>query len=601
MRNLYLAILIILSALKGMGQTDAAGSGRALQFDGIDDYVDLGNVYDDLALPFSVSVWVYIDPSTTTTGPVMVTQDNNPLYNGFWFIISASNIGIEYGDGKGENHPAYRRGKSAGTPNIKGHWTHICAVMKGASDVDLYVNGVNVGGNYGGLSTYPMASDYPDDVAKVGYFFSNGIIYRFRGLMDELRLYSRALSESEIRSTMCHRLEGNEAGLIGYWNFDEVDGNTLYDQSPKGFHGQLKGNPERVYSGAPVGNESVHVYADTWTGVVLSKESGPEKVEAYNIDGTKGIHIYEVTSLPSRHGGMDISKITPPYFGVFATDQHADYSYEMDYTTSGELVCEFYSRTDNAEPVWSVKQVPAIESDRMEVIKYKGSANPGLQAELGPDLLLCDADSKVLSGNIDPSGKDFFWSTGERTPSIVVDTSGEYVLEVTQECQMARDTVSVVFRDSPVAFSLGEDQISCEFEPRLLEVQHPVEGFEFTWHDNSSDIAFQAEDFGLYWLKISNECGSFSDSVRFDRVELSESDMPNIITPNGDLKNQYFMVHPILAGSKLLVFNRWGKQVYASYNYRNDWDGDDLPSGVYYYTISGECLKAGKGVIHIIR
>ena len=35
-------------------QTDAVGPGRALRFDGADDYIDLGNIYDDLTLPFTV-------------------------------------------------------------------------------------------------------------------------------------------------------------------------------------------------------------------------------------------------------------------------------------------------------------------------------------------------------------------------------------------------------------------------------------------------------------------------------------------------------------------------------------------------------------------
>ncbi|MDF9800069.1 hypothetical protein OKW21_005332 [Catalinimonas alkaloidigena] len=35
----------------------------------------------------------------------------------------------------------------------------------------------------------------------------------------------------------------------------------------------------------------------------------------------------------------------------------------------------------------------------------------------------------------------------------------------------------------------------------------------------------------------------------------------------------------------LKVYNRWGKQVYFSWTYENDWDGGDLAPGVYFYEL----------------
>ncbi len=66
--------------------------------------------------------------------------------------------------------------------------------------------------------------------------------------------------------------------------------------------------------------------------------------------------------------------------------------------------------------------------------------------------------------------------------------------------------------------------------------------------------------------------------------------VPNIFTPNGDNSNDTFFIRNLPANSKLVITNRWGKQVFSSNNYQNNWTGDDVTDGVYYYqlTVEGE-------------
>ncbi|MCW5911168.1 MAG: gliding motility-associated C-terminal domain-containing protein [Cyclobacteriaceae bacterium] len=61
--------------------------------------------------------------------------------------------------------------------------------------------------------------------------------------------------------------------------------------------------------------------------------------------------------------------------------------------------------------------------------------------------------------------------------------------------------------------------------------------------------------------------------------------VPNIFTPNGDNLNETFFIRNLPSNSKLVITNRWGKQVYTSSNYQNDWNGDDATDGVYYYQL----------------
>jgi len=63
--------------------------------------------------------------------------------------------------------------------------------------------------------------------------------------------------------------------------------------------------------------------------------------------------------------------------------------------------------------------------------------------------------------------------------------------------------------------------------------------------------------------------------------------VPNVITPNGDGKNDQFVIKglDLYPGSQLEIFNRWGNQVYRSENYNNNWKGEGLSAGIYYYVL----------------
>lgn len=63
--------------------------------------------------------------------------------------------------------------------------------------------------------------------------------------------------------------------------------------------------------------------------------------------------------------------------------------------------------------------------------------------------------------------------------------------------------------------------------------------------------------------------------------------IPNVITPNGDGKNDQFVVKglDLYPGSRLEIYNRWGNQVYRSDNYSNNWKGEGLSAGIYYYVL----------------
>ena len=119
-------------------------------------------------------------------------------------------------------------------------------VMRDAEDMDLYLNGEKLEGVYSGASLLPMESDAPDEVAKIGYWYSNDIVSHFNGAIDNLNIWSMALTDEEIAETMCKELKGNEEGLIGYWKFDDDSGLVVHDESSNKFNGTILGVEERV-------------------------------------------------------------------------------------------------------------------------------------------------------------------------------------------------------------------------------------------------------------------------------------------------------------------------------------------------------------------
>ncbi|HIA05733.1 MAG TPA: gliding motility-associated C-terminal domain-containing protein [Flavobacteriales bacterium] len=84
--------------------------------------------------------------------------------------------------------------------------------------------------------------------------------------------------------------------------------------------------------------------------------------------------------------------------------------------------------------------------------------------------------------------------------------------------------------------------------------------------------------------------------------------VPNIITPNGDGVNDFFLVNEQLlyAPIHLIVFNRWGVMVFEDTEYENNWDGDNfagkpLAEGTYYYLLQLTDADDRAGFITILR
>ena len=95
------------------------------------------------------------------------------------------------------------------------------------------------------------------------------------------------------------------------------------------------------------------------------------------------------------------------------------------------------------------------------------------------------------------------------------------------------------------------------------------------------------------------------------RLPIFRLSVPNVFTPTESPGfNDEFMIGfgpevlmPSDIGLRvhLVVLNRWGRQVFESSDYRNDWNADALDAGVYYVHVKVGDTAACKGWLHIIK
>src|SRR3989338_7380524 len=213
--------------------------GKALSFDGTSGYVDAGNQSSvNLTTAITASVWIKynVDPKTLRYNGIISKQVSTNAYQ----LQTYSTDGrIEFVIGTGVTAAA----SISNTVLKQGAWYHIVGTFDG-SNVRMYVNGIADGTPAPYVGTIPISSN--NLVIGKNYDGTNKF---FNGLIDDVRIYSRALSAAEVYnlyksgSQVVNKIEPVRLnqGLVGYWSFD---GNTLYnnvaDLSGSGNHGLLQ-------------------------------------------------------------------------------------------------------------------------------------------------------------------------------------------------------------------------------------------------------------------------------------------------------------------------------------------------------------------------
>jgi gliding motility-associated-like protein len=211
-----------------------------------------------------------------------------------------------------------------------------------------------------------------------------------------------------------------------------------------------------------------------------------------------------------------------------------------------------------------------------------------------PDTFLCETDSILLDGTA-PDGIQYYWSTGETTPTIYARDTGVYVVTVDNTGCSTTDTVIIPgYLDNPPV-PWGEDSLYCFFYYDTLRLD-AGEGIFHSWLLNGlpdgNGRQYTITRPGLLSVTVirPNNC------IRSRSMEVAESCdpvifVPSAFTPDDDGINDFFkpFVNNVLSYN-FRIYNSRGQEIFYSEDSELGWDGTykgvDSPIGVYAWRIN---------------
>jgi gliding motility-associated-like protein len=223
----------------------------------------------------------------------------------------------------------------------------------------------------------------------------------------------------------------------------------------------------------------------------------------------------------------------------------------------------------------------------------------------------CYGDSVILSAGslIDT----YVWSTGDSTRTITINYADYFSVTVTSVygCT-ATDGFNTIVYSLPPANAGNDTTISKGFDAYL----NGSGGIIYEWSPtetlsdaNISNPVASPLETTTYTITVTdeNQCRNFDDvivTVLEDYLLL----VTNVITPNEDGANDKFEIINIetYPEAELLIYDRWGTELYMQMPYNNDWGGTykgkPLPDGTYYYVIRFKGVeKLYKGSVSVLR
>lgn len=230
-----------------------------LDFDGVDDHINIGDNYNLNSGNFTIEAWVKLN-STNGQRTIVSKRDSQNL--------SAGGYDLSINSGS----PTFKWGNSTVTSSYKlttERWYHV-AVIYTASQAKLYVDGIKVGN---GTASNPSATNSPFLIGAIyrGNKPENPVNY-FHGWIEEVRIWKTALKEEQLRFMMNQRLKVNVtpvrgtilpldvpgaleySNLSGYYQLigSELTNGYTPDQATNKVDGQLKNIETTQENSAPL-------------------------------------------------------------------------------------------------------------------------------------------------------------------------------------------------------------------------------------------------------------------------------------------------------------------------------------------------------------
>ena len=259
----------------------------------------------------------------------------------------------------------------------------------------------------------------------------------------------------------------------------------------------------------------VNKWGGTYAGWETNVQALKDFIDTRCIDLSDGmITCYDLTGpfdimvkiQPSASGTVKINSIWPdnfPYTGTY----YGDIDILLKAQPSSGFIFdhwEFLNHTASPGNDTSDVVLNLLTTDTIIAV----FVNPAPFVFLGPDTFICEGTSFMLdAGN---EGADYTWNDGSGNQTHIVNQAGTYSVVVDNLGFTHSDSITVDLIYSP-SVDLGENMQICPNQTINLQ---PVSEYDnFIWQDNSTLSFFDATEPGIYWVEVSNLCGSDRDSV----------------------------------------------------------------------------------------
>jgi gliding motility-associated-like protein len=192
------------------------------------------------------------------------------------------------------------------------------------------------------------------------------------------------------------------------------------------------------------------------------------------------------------------------------------------------------------------------------------------------------------------------------TQFVQANQSGLYRVQTVAGRCLFKDSVLVTFRgESATGINLIDEngemlkETVSGFPPVDIIAASAVEFCAYTWRLNGDSIgslpnqSMTLNEPGTYTIRLEALDFSGCKYVGERLITFENGKIPNIVTANGDGLNDFFEIRSSQT-KKLSIHNRWGKTVFQTDNYQNNWPASDDKPGTYFYRLEmGEQVFTG--------
>ncbi|MBI9033075.1 MAG: T9SS type A sorting domain-containing protein [Bacteroidales bacterium] len=216
-------------------------------------FIDCGNDEAfNVGQELTIEVWLRAYTFAENRKLMGKIEYNEPIDNGYVLGFENLHVYAEYFNPNKQEVP--RPGD--GPMPADSSFVHMVTTYSSISGkIQSYVNGILAGETSMFPSGPIVANDRPFIIGNAPWDL---LSYQFYGDMDEVRVWNTVRTQEQLQQSMHLQLQGDEEGLVAYYNFNTAQDELIPDMSINGFDGTLA-NFDHVstswsVSAAPVGD-----------------------------------------------------------------------------------------------------------------------------------------------------------------------------------------------------------------------------------------------------------------------------------------------------------------------------------------------------------